>query len=121
MSDNQHGVEIYTAKIMDHIRNGGTDLIKIGDSVLGKNFSYITIRKWVQKGVFPCVRIGSSYYTTDLVLADWIAAQQDGSEIMSKRPGRKRRPKPLTEVVPPLSVMDETILSEEFTADEIDP
>lgn len=121
MSDNQYGVEVYTAKIMDHIRSGGTDLIKIGDSVLGKNFSYITIRKWVQKGVFPCVRIGSSYYTTDKVLADWIEAQQDGSELMSKRPGRKRRPLPLTEVVPPLSVVDENLLSEEFTNDEIDP
>ena len=50
-----------------------------------------------------------------------IEAQQDGSELMSKRPGRKRRPLPLTDVVPPLSVVDENLLSEEFTNDEIDP
>lgn len=82
-------VEEYNQRIVETLRSGG-QVIPICDSILGRSFTYLTIKKWIDKGVIPALRIGSRWYVTDDILADWLSANQGKLDYMSGVRGPKK-------------------------------
>lgn len=49
-------------------------------------FSIITIQNWIDKGVFPFIKIGFRRYTADSVVAQWISDGQSDPSVFGKGP-----------------------------------
>jgi hypothetical protein len=79
----------YTDRLVQHVAAGGI-IVPLRKCALAKSFSYLTIRSWVDRGVFPIIKVGARAYTSDEVVSEWISdGQMDPSLFGSKTPGAK--------------------------------
>lgn len=89
-------VEEYNQRIVEKLK-AGEKIIPLCDSILGLQFTYLTLSKWIKRGSIPALRIGSRWYTSNDVLADWLSANQGRVDFMSgvrgPKLGSKRTPK----------------------------
>lgn len=86
--------EKYRRMLTDIIANGGAvvPLSRVG-LVTSGNFSAVTVQKWIDKGVFPFIKIGFRRYTHDSVVAQWLMDGQTNPDlfgITGKYIGRRK-------------------------------
>lgn len=89
---NNELVEPFNQKLVECVKSGGT-IIPLKLCILARQFSYITLKSWVDKGVVPALRIGSRWYTNDEVIGEWLGANQSNLEFMSGVRGPKPKKK----------------------------
>ena len=79
----------YTERLVQHVASGGI-IVPLRKCALAKSFSYLTIRSWVEKGIFPIIKVGARAYTSDEIVSEWISdGQMNPSLFGSKTPGAK--------------------------------
>lgn len=83
-------VEPYNQRIVDIVKTGGL-IIPLKSCILARQFSYVTLKSWVDKGVVPALRIGSRWYTNDEIIGEWLGANQNNLEFMSGVRGPKSK------------------------------
>lgn len=81
-------VEPFNLKIVDIVKVGGL-IVPLKKCILARQFSYLTLKNWVDKGVVPALRIGSRWYTNDEIIGEWLGANQSNIEFMSGVRGPK--------------------------------
>jgi hypothetical protein len=106
MSEQQQAetVNKYHKLLADLIASGGA-VIPISQCGLIKSgsFSSVTVQKWIDKGKFPFIKIGFRRYTSDSIIAQWIADGQSDEAVFGcgqRRPGRDKGDNPFAGITP---------------------